>query len=153
MSCGRSISPACCAASAAVALAVASCAGALDDPGRFAYLAGGSDAGPASASDAGCDAVSRVFVPSCATSACHSAQTQQANLDLESPGLPRRLVQKPASGGPGFLIDAQSPDRSVLYLKVTSTPPFNFQMPLGAPPLPPDQVACLKAWVEAAVAP
>ena len=89
--------------------------------------------------------------PSCTASACHSAQSQQANLDLESPGLPLRLVNKLAHGGPGYLIDSKNPGQSVLYLKVTANPPFQFQMPLGAPPLSPDEMACLLAWVQAAV--
>lgn len=149
MSCGPSIWRASCAGS--LLLALVACEGSLQDPARFDYLNGTADAGTPSSGAGGCDAVSTILAPSCATAACHSGQTQQANLDLESPGLPKRLVQKPASGGPGLLIDAQNPDRSVLYLKVTDTPPFNFQMPLGAPPLSSDQVACLKAWVEAAV--
>jgi len=131
---------------------LASCAGSLADPERFAYLDGGNDGGGVvPTGDGGCDPVPTIFVPSCATSACHTAQTQQANLDLQSPGLPQRLVEKPASGGPGYLIDSLDPGKSVLYLKVTSSPPFNFQMPLGSPPLSSDEVACIRTWVYAAV--
>ena len=152
MSSGPPTSPSRCACSALAAVLLASCAGSLDDPGRFGYLDGGDDGGGVvPTGDAGCDPVPTVFVPSCATSACHSAQTQQANLDLQSPGLPQRLVEKRASGGPGYLIDSQDPGKSVLYLKVTSSPPFNFQMPLGAPPLSSDEVACILTWVSAAV--
>jgi hypothetical protein len=95
--------------------------------------------------------VTDIFTPSCTASACHSAQSQQANLDLESSGLPLRLVNKLAHGGPGYLIDSKNPGQSVLYLKVTANPPFQFQMPLGTPPLSPDEMACLLAWVQAAV--
>jgi hypothetical protein len=134
------------------ALVGAGCAGALSDPERFAYLDGGtSDAGTVGSGDAGCDPVRTIFAPTCAASACHSAQTQQASLDLQSAGLPQRLVGKPASGGPGLLIDPQQPLRSVLLTKLSDPPPFNFQMPLGAPPLDPDQVACIQLWIEAAV--
>jgi len=134
------------------ALVTIGCAGALSDPERFAYLdAGASDAGPGGSGDGGCDPVPTIFVPTCATGACHSAQTQQANLDLQSPGMPRRLVGKPASGGPGLLIDPQHPLQSVLLTKLSSMPPFNFQMPLGAPPLDPDQVACIQSWIAGAV--
>jgi len=137
------------ACSALVAIA---CAGALGDPERFAYLdGGGGDAGTVGDGGGGCDPVPTIFAPTCAAGACHSAQTQQAHLDLQSPGLPQRLVAKTASGGPGLLIDPQHPLQSVLLTKLSATPPFNFQMPLGAPPLDPDQVACIQLWIEAAV--
>jgi len=141
-------------ASSAICLALFGCAGSLDHPERFANLGQGPDAGPVNPpSDGGCDPVVDIFPVGCSTSACHSAQSQQANLDLESPGLPARLVGKTAHGGPGLLIDPQNPAQSVLLLKVTSNPPFQFQMPLGAPPLSPDEMACLQAWVQAAVTP
>ena len=50
-----------------------------------------------------------------------------------------------------LLIDPAHPDQSVLLLKVSDNPPFQFQMPLGAPALSPDELACLTAWVDAAV--
>ena len=133
----------------------AGCAGSLDHPERFAYLANPPDAGggPGGSDDAGCDPVTDIFPPSCTTSACHSAQSQQGNLDLQSAGLPQRLVGKQAHGGPGLLIDPAHPDQSVLLLKLGDNPPFQFQMPLGAPPLSADEIACLTAWVDAAVTP
>jgi hypothetical protein len=151
MSCSPSISRAVIAGSF---LALAACAGSLDHPERFANLGAFPDAGTVtSSSDGGCDPVVDIFPLSCATSACHSAQSQQGNLDLESFGLPGRLVNKRANGGPGLLIDSANPPQSVMLTKATDTPPFGFQMPLGQPPLPPDQLACLQAWVTAAVTP
>jgi len=140
-------------ACSAVCLALAGCAGSLDQPGRFAYLGFPPDAGSGdTSSDGGCDPVTDIFPLSCTASACHSAQSQQANLDLQSPGLPKRLVNKPAHGGPGYLIDASNPAQSVLYTKLTATPPFQFQMPLGALPLSTDEMSCLLGWVQAAAA-
>jgi hypothetical protein len=140
-------------ASSAVCLALLGCAGSLDHPERFANLTG-PDAGSVNPpSDGGCDPVIDIFPVSCSTSACHSAQSQQGNLDLESPGLPDRLKNKAAHGGPGYLIDTQNPAQSVLFLKVTANPPFQFQMPLGAPPLSANEMACLQAWVQAAAVP
>ncbi len=136
---------------ASSALLLSGCAGALDGPQRFAYLDGGGDGGTAAAGDGGCDPVAAIFVPSCSTSACHSAQSQQGGLDLQSAGMPRRLVAKRASGGPGLLIDPLQPQSSVLLTKLGDTPPFNFQMPLGAPPLGPDEVACIQLWINGAV--
>ena len=147
-----SCSPSIWRAAFACSLALTGCAGALDHPERFANL-GGPDAAVTPSPDGGCDPVVQMFPLSCSTSACHSAQSQQANLDLESAGLPARLVGKQAHGGPGLLIDAANPAQSVMLLKVTDPPPFQFQMPLGAPPLSPEETACLQAWIQAAAAP
>lgn len=137
---------------AAIACSLAACAGSLDHPERFAYLGQPPDAGVVVAQgDGGCDPVTDIFPPNCTTGACHSAQSQQANLDLESAGLPKRLVGTKAHGGPGLLIDPVHPDQSVLLTKLSDTPPFGFQMPLGGAPLSPDEVSCLTAWVNAAV--
>ena len=137
------------------AIASSGCAGKLDDPARFAYLAAPPDAGSygEADSDAGCNPVTDIFPPSCTTSACHSSGSQQGNLDLQSPGMPQRLVDKQAHGGPGFVIDSKSWRNSVLLTKLGDPPPFQFQMPLGAAPLTPDQLACVEAWVQSAVAP
>lgn len=136
------------------AIASSGCAGSLDQPSRFAYLGAPPDAGTApSDSDGGCDPLTQIFPPSCTTSACHSAGSQQGSLDLESPGLPLRLVNKRAAGGPGYVIDKANPLQSVLLLKLQDAPPYGFQMPLGASPLTSDEVSCLTSWVQAAVAP
>ena len=139
-------------ASSAACLALLGCAGSLDHPERFENL-GNPDAGQVTPpSDGGCDPVIDIFPVSCATSACHSTQSQQGNLDLQSTGLPQRLVNQTAHGGPGLLIDKQNPAQSVLLLKLMNPPPFGFQMPLGAPPLSPAEIACIQAWVQAAAA-
>jgi hypothetical protein len=151
MSCSPSISRAA-IASSAIALALYGCAGSLDHPERFTNLTP-PDAGPLNPpSDGGCDPPTTLFPLSCATSACHSTQSQQGNLDLEAPGLERRLLNKTAHGGPGLLIDGRSPGQSVMLTKATDTPPFGFQMPLGASPLSPDEMTCLTGWVQAVVA-
>ena len=59
-------------------------------------------------------------------------------------------MDKQAHGGPGLLIDSKNPAQSVMLLKLTDNPPFQFQMPLGAPPLSPDELACLQGWVQTA---
>src|SRR2546426_5913843 len=134
MSCSASISRAV-FASSAVCLALLGCAGSLDHPERFANLGQGPDAGPVNPpSDGGCDPVADILPLSCSTSSCHSAQSQQGNLDLESPGLPSRLVGKTAHGGPGLLIDPPNPAQSGLPLKGTGQPPLPVQMPPGDRP-------------------
>ena len=146
MRCSRSTSR----AAIACSLALIGCAGGLSSPERFAYLGAPPDGGSApSDSDGGCDPVTDIFPPNCTTSACHSAATKQANLDLESAGLPQRLLNAPAHGGPGLLIDKANPLQSVLYTKVTDTPPFGFQMPLSGA-LSADEISCLRDWITAA---
>ena len=108
----------------------------------------GSDGG---SPDAGCDPVKTFFIPTCATGLCHGNVIQQASLDLESAGMPQRLINQPGFGGPGVIIDPVDPDKSLLFTKVGPAPPFNFQMPLGLDPLSPAEVACLRAWIHAAV--
>src|SRR3954464_13701484 len=81
-------------------LALAGCAGSLDQPERFAYLNAprdaGGDRGPDPDSDAGCDPVKDIFPPHCTTGGCHSAQSQQGSLDLQAPGMPARVLNKQA---------------------------------------------------------
>src|SRR5258708_21009490 len=120
-------------ASSAICLALLGCAGSLDHPERFAYLAAGPDAGsPGPASDGGCDPVTDIFPPSCTASACHSTQSQQANLDLESSGLPLRLVNKLAHGGARSLLRSENPRPSRVVSKVAGNPPFPLHLPHAA---------------------
>ena len=118
------------------------CPGTLADPGRF------EDSG--ATMDAGCpNVVSTVFTPRCALSGCHTAADRAGQLDLQSPDLYPRLVGVPASGGPGFLIDANgNPNDSVLYLKLTPNPPFGSQMPLVGAKLDPTTLACVASWIK-----
>jgi len=111
--------------------------------------AGRPDAGPV---DAGCNALTTIITPTCATVLCHSATTQQKGLDLQSPGLPQRLVGQAAIGGPGEIINAQSPNASVLYTKTLDPPPYGSQMPLLGTPLTNAQLACLRGWIDQAAA-
>ncbi|MBV9948799.1 MAG: hypothetical protein JOZ69_18270, partial [Myxococcales bacterium] len=100
-----------------------------------------------------CDAPGMVFATMCATTLCHTAVDLAGNLDLGSPGLLARLVDKPASGGPGKLIDSSNPAQSVLLLKAAPNPPFGMRMPFGRAPLNPELTQCLQDWVFAQVAP
>ena len=136
------------------------CPGNLDDPGRFADAAI-SDAGPGSdlpaeaglpvlPVDAGdCpDVAQSIFGPTCATSGCHSAQDKTQGLDLQSPDLFARLAGVQANEGPGLLVDRGSPSQSVLYTKLTPTPPFGARMPLVGAPLSDADIACVLSWIE-----
>ena len=71
-----------------------------------------------------------------------------AGLDLVSPNLYARLVGKPATGGPGVIIDpGGDPKKSVLYLKLGPNPPFGSQMPLTGPKLDDSTIECVAEWI------
>jgi hypothetical protein len=152
----------------AAMLGCASCAGALEDADRFAppppdaSVGDAPDSGPGDTDlpdggsgpeDGGCNTLTKIIAPTCATALCHSSGTQQGSLDLQSKGLPGRLVGKAAVGGPGLLIDPAHPDSSVLYTKTIAPAPYGARMPLLGTGLSADQRACLREWIEQAVAP
>jgi hypothetical protein len=114
-------------------LFVAGCWGSLD-PAQF---------GVASACG---DVPTTVFSARCASSSCHAAAWPAAGLDLQSPSPGTRLMNKPATGGAGLIIDAAHPNRSVLYLKLTPTPPFGNRMPLGGM-LDGSTIDCVGSWI------
>jgi hypothetical protein len=127
----------------AVVSVVAACVGcpaSLEDPGRF------SDAGACP------DVTSDVFNKVCSTSGCHSAVDKMVGLDLQSPGVASRLLGVRATGGTGLLIDPSNPAMSVLYTKLTATPPFGVRMPFGEAPLDDATVACVLQWITDQVA-
>jgi hypothetical protein len=135
----------------AVAATIVGCAGTIEDPALFTSnpTENAAAAPSTTASGSGCgDPTVSLFPSSCAAPGCHDSSIPQAGLDLQSPGLPGRLVGKMASGGPGVLIDpGGDPDKSVLYLKLTSMPPYGLQMPEIGQKLDDAEMACMRAWV------
>lgn len=130
----------------AVLATSAGCAGTLTDPDRFLPASTDDDGG---GSGAACpDITSTVFANICAASGCHSTADQADGLDLQSPDVASRLVGVCVSSG-GMLIDPSDPAASVLYLKLTPSPPFGARMPFGGTPLDPATLACVLQWIEA----
>jgi hypothetical protein len=139
-------------ASACAAALVSACAGTLDDPDRFRD--GGAPTPPAAEAAAGpastCPPIETgVLAPKCASAGCHTATGGAGNLDLASPDVLGRLANKAATGGPGSLVVPGDPDKSVLYSKLTATPPFGSRMPLGSN-LDDATLACVHDWIAAA---
>jgi hypothetical protein len=128
------------------------CPGTLEDPERFLDAAG-DDAGfageaqPASDGGGDCPNVPDLLGQTCTGASCHSASNKAQGLDLQSPDLTTRLIGVSATGGPGLLIDPSTPSRSVLYAKLSATPPFGARMPLGAAPLDSPTLACVLGWI------
>ena len=143
------------------------CPGALDDPARFADASNLEEAAPTESDDAAehadadvvetsapptdgatCpDVPNDVFALRCTSAGCHNSHDKTQGLDLQSPDVASRLVGVSATEGPGLLISATTPSASVLYTKVTPTPPFGARMPLGAA-LDTTTVACVLAWIQ-----
>ncbi len=95
-----------------------------------------------------CPDIPLFFAATCTASRCHNASDEAQGLDLRSPGVTSRLVSVMATEGPGLLVDPSAPGASILYLKLTASPPFGAQMPLGDKPLPDATTACVLDWIE-----
>lgn len=164
-------STACLFGVAMAAVLLAGCPGTLDDKERFLVDAGsaghagrsggniaGGAAAPAEAgSDAGAqpdngpcgDVVARIFEPSCGGTGCHGATAPQQDLDLVSPGVAARVVGVPGIGCSATLADPADPEASLLYQKLSPTPPCGSPMPLARPALSDEDAACVLAWIAA----
>lgn len=131
-------------------VALASCAGTLEDPDRFRETGslgtqpradgdGGGAAGPS------CPDVPQTVLSSasCAASGCHAPPLAAASLDLASPGVAGRLVGVAAKSG-GLLIDPAGVEQSVLYKRLL--PDGSPRMPIGQP-LDDATIACVRTWI------
>lgn len=112
---------------------------------------GGGPSGP-KGGDGGagdsCD-VPALFARSCGSAACHNEADKNpaAGLDLISPGFEERLVLVNAKDCSGFYADPSDPTESLLYTKVAGTSECGAPMPLGADPLTPAEVLCIRDWI------
>lgn len=125
------------------------CAGTLDDPDRFrpdAEAAPVATATPAPAASCGDVEVSIVRLR---CSSCHGATGGTAGLDLETPGVLARLADKRTVDGTARLVVKGNAESSALFTKLGKTPPFGSRMPTGTP-LSDSDIACVKAWIDAA---
>ncbi len=134
-------------------LACTGCPGTLANP-AWADIGEGDAAPPqttpqTTADSAPCaDVPSVTFAQSCALAGCHDSMTKTEGLDLQSPGVAARLVGVMAVEGPGLLIDPTNPSQSVVYEKLTATPPFGLRMPTTMA-LDDATIQCVLSWVTA----
>jgi len=98
----------------------------------------------------------QIFNNSCALSACHDSQSQQAGLLLEVGASYTQLVGVTPSNvtaqGLGWdRVTAGDPDTSFLLHKVTGDLGVGLgsRMPLGSAPLPANLIEILRLWIEA----
>lgn len=126
------------------------CPGRLTDKEQFLADAGDLDSGESDAGNGICgDVLTRIFIPSCGGTGCHGATAPQQGLDLESPGVAARVVGVIAKGCPVNLADPKDPNGSLMYQKLSASPPCGAQMPLARPPLSDADAACVFNWIAA----
>jgi hypothetical protein len=111
---------------------------------------GGGGEGPDAAPE--CD-VPVLFQQKCGGAGCHGATSPSAGLDLVSPGVEERIVEKPASQGLGVIVRAGRPEDSVLYDRVQEMPTNGARMPLSGPPLGDAEVVCIRDWISGLLPP
>jgi hypothetical protein len=92
-----------------------------------------------------------VFVNSCAIAACHGGTFVSNNLHLDAALAYDDIVGAPAFVGAFLRVKPGDPDQSLIYLKVAlAAPPGGGQrMPQGRPQLTAQEIAGLRAWIEA----
>jgi hypothetical protein len=137
-----------------------SCAGELDDPGRFGFLFDGDDGGTTAPRDMDAAApgpgpqpsappvcVTALLNKSCGLAGCHNATAPQ--IDLASPGVQSRLVGKKSTSDEcsnrTYVTTDGSP--SLLIQKIMDSPPCGLKMPIG-PALTTAETTCLTDWVD-----
>jgi len=131
------------------------CPGTLTDKQRYLDAINGGNgsnetAGEAGAASSACgDVVTRIFVPSCGGTGCHGAVAAQQDLDLVSPGVASRVVGVVGTGCASTLADPANPEASLIYQKLSPTPPCGAPMPLARPALSDQDAACVLAWIAA----
>jgi hypothetical protein len=93
---------------------------------------------------------SAIFATTCTAEYCHGG-TPAGGLWLLSPDVARELVGAPAMMCGGWtLVTPGSPERSLLWQKLTSDhPPCRTEhMPFGKGRLRPEALACVRGWIE-----
>ncbi len=125
---------------ALVTIAGAGCPGTLDDPDNFR------------AGNLCPDVPTELLVPRCGSANCHAAFTPAGGLDLVTPEVAARVVGVPAVGpactDSGLILAVPTdPGASLLFRKISGTPPCGSSMPLGGDRLTPKEVSCVKEWI------
>ena len=130
---------------------LAGCPGTLADKEAYEAALDGGRARNGDGGDAGpCgDVVARIFVPNCGGSGCHGRDAPQQDLDLVSPGVASRVVGITGKGCSVALADPADPEGSLIYQKLSPSPPCGSPMPLARPPLSRADAACVLAWIAA----
>jgi hypothetical protein len=118
-------------------VAAVGCAGELDNPARFTNCPPG--------------AVEQTFQAHCQSAdgkGCHGSNAPDADLDLVSPGVGARvrgLTSKSLCEGRALV---EEPGGSHLLVEKLDEPSCGARMPLGQPSLSPNEIECVRRWVD-----
>lgn len=94
--------------------------------------------------------VQPVFDASCALGGCHAGAEATMGMDLSSGNAYAATVGVSAAEDGAYLrVDPGSPDTSLLYLKLLSSPPAGAQMPFGGAALDGTTIDRVRQWIEA----
>jgi hypothetical protein len=95
-----------------------------------------------------CPDMPTYFAQSCTMGSCHGDMNPAAKLDLKSPDLGKRVAGQPATFcAGGVLANPDDPESSVLFGKLTDSPPCGAPMPLGGTALDDTQLDCVLEWI------
>lgn len=113
------------------------CPGELEDPDRF--IDGGFTCP---------DVPNELFKNSCGgAKICHEGAEPAAGLDLVSPGVEERLIDKKGRDCPGILVDPVLPESSLIYTKLSPSTSCGSPMPLGRPAFTAAELECVRNWI------
>lgn len=123
----------------ALGVALAGCAGELQNPERFADCPPGF--------------VEQLFMQKCAGD-CHAGAEPAAGLDLVSPGAGQRLLGQASAQEEcgGLMLVDPSGENSLVIDKLEDAPPCGARMPFGETKLDAAEVECVRRWVDEVVA-
>jgi hypothetical protein len=95
--------------------------------------------------------VQPVFDARCASQSCHGVE--KADLHLATGVSHGELVSVYSVQVPSWMrVLPGRPDSSYLVVKLADDPPGGNRMPIGQPPLPADEIAAIRDWIEAGAA-
>lgn len=129
------------AALAVLGVALAGCAGTLDDPDDWVD-------GPAEC-ELAIDVETDLLMQRCTGSVCHEGAAPAGGMDLASPGIAGRVLDVPSATCAGYRrVDPEDPGDSLIWHKLHPNPPCGEQMPYGMTELDEQELECVRAWID-----
>ena len=122
---------------AVAVLATAGCAGELDNPARFTNCPPG--------------AVEQIFQAGCQSAdgmGCHGTNAPDADLDLVSPGVGDRVRNLTSTSMCEGRSLVEAPGGAHLLVEKLDGATCGSPMPLGEPALTPNEIECVRRWVD-----
>jgi hypothetical protein len=91
-----------------------------------------------------------IFDRNCALSGCHASDTASGGMILDAGKSYSNIVNVPSTEvAPENRVQPGDSAHSYLYEKISQAQPTSgSQMPLGSDPLPADQMALIKTWID-----